>query len=187
VDEGKTTDYDLLVTDADSGADPRETLRVSLSGPPFATLITRGEGRYSLRLAPGFADAGEYRVTLSAIDRAGATATQQLALTVNQVNQPPRALGPNHHDSMKTRPKAIMLTGSDPDRDALRFIVLTQPRNWTAELVRRQIWFTTPQANYFGADSFTFKVSDGVLESEAGHGDNSGQFGQRCADAGRAQ
>src|SRR5581483_462662 len=73
VNEGRTTDYELLVTDADSGTDPRETLRVNLSGPAFATLIARGEGRYTLRLTPGFADAGEHRVTISAIDRAGAT------------------------------------------------------------------------------------------------------------------
>ncbi len=164
VDEGKTSDYDLLVTDADSGTDPRETLRVSLSGPPFATLITRGEGRYSLRLTPGFADAGEYRVTLSAVDRAGASATQQLALTINQVNQPPRALAQTITTD-EDRPKAIMLTGSDPDRDALRFIVLTPPRNGRLSGDAPDLVYT-PQANFFGADSFTFKVSDGVLESE---------------------
>jgi uncharacterized protein (TIGR03437 family) len=164
VDEGKTTDYELLVTDADSGTDPRETLRVNLSGPPFATLIARGEGRYTLRLAPGFADAGAHRVTISAIDRAGATATQQLALTVNDINQPPRALAQTITTDEDT-PKAIVLTGNDPDRDALRFTIVTPPSHGRLSGVAPDLVYT-PQPNYFGADSFTFKVSDGQFESE---------------------
>jgi large repetitive protein len=58
----------------------------------------------------------------------------------------------------------IILTGSDPDGDQITFIVVTQPSNGTLTGTAPSLTYV-PNANYFGADSFTFKVNDGTDDS----------------------
>jgi hypothetical protein len=62
--------------------------------------------------------------------------------------------------------KAIVLTGSDPDGDALTFAVATQPAHGTLTGTAPNLTYT-PAANYNGSDSFAFTVSDGKLTSTA--------------------
>lgn len=61
------------------------------------------------------------------------------------------------------------LTGSDPDSTSLTYLLATNPAHGNVTITDAQTGaFTyTPAANYAGADNFTFKVSDGALESDA--------------------
>jgi hypothetical protein len=60
----------------------------------------------------------------------------------------------------------VTMTGSDPDGNSLTFSILTQPANGTlgpihdATSTSAQVDYT-PNADYNGSDSFTFKVDDG--------------------------
>ncbi len=158
-DENKRTDFNFTVSDAD----PNQTLQVSMSGPSFAQLINRGGGAYSLRVTPGFDDAGDYTVTLSAADSLGATATHAVALTVANVNQTPTATAQTVAvEEDMTKP--ITLAGTDPDRNALRFTLLTQPAHGKLTGEAPDLVYL-PEANYFGLDRFTFKVNDGLTDS----------------------
>jgi hypothetical protein len=58
----------------------------------------------------------------------------------------------------------ITLTGTDPDNDALAFTVLDAPLHGTLSGTAPDLTYT-PAPGYVGADSFTFKVNDGQVDS----------------------
>ncbi|MFH0908503.1 MAG: Ig-like domain-containing protein [bacterium] len=62
--------------------------------------------------------------------------------------------------------KAITLTGSDPEMNALTYTVVTSPTKGTLSGTAPNLTYT-PNLNVNGADSFTFRVSDGLLASAA--------------------
>lgn len=51
------------------------------------------------------------------------------------------------------------LRASDPDRDAITYEIVTQPAHGTVSLSGRNAQYT-PTANYYGADSYTFRARD---------------------------
>ncbi|MEX2044158.1 MAG: LamG-like jellyroll fold domain-containing protein, partial [Opitutus sp.] len=63
-------------------------------------------------------------------------------------------------------PLAVTLSGSDPENDALAFVVLTQPAHGTLNGTAPELTYT-PAPNFFGSDSFTFKADDGAADSLA--------------------
>ena len=60
--------------------------------------------------------------------------------------------------------KAITLTGSDLDGDTLIYGVVTQPTHGALSGTAPNLTYT-PAADYNGADSFTFKANDGMVDS----------------------
>lgn len=61
-------------------------------------------------------------------------------------------------------PTAIRLSGTDPNGDPLTYTVVTQPSNGTLTGTAPSLTYR-PNLNWSGSDSFTFKVSDGLLDS----------------------
>jgi len=59
---------------------------------------------------------------------------------------------------------AITLTGSDVDGDTLTYTVLTNPTNGSLSGTAPNLTYT-PNLNFNGSDSFTFKVNDGTVDS----------------------
>ena len=60
----------------------------------------------------------------------------------------------------------ITLTGSDPEDDALTFDVATQPAHGTLSGTEPDLTYT-PNANFFGTDTFTYTATDGTETSPA--------------------
>jgi len=60
---------------------------------------------------------------------------------------------------------SLVLMASDPDNDPLTYSILTQPSHGTISTETGASRTYSPSANYVGPDSFTFKVSDGSLDS----------------------
>ena len=62
----------------------------------------------------------------------------------------------------------ISLSGSDPDGDALTYIIVSSPKHGTLSNIQSspkpKVTYT-PDTDYTGSDSFTFKVNDGFLDS----------------------
>ncbi len=58
----------------------------------------------------------------------------------------------------------IILTGSDPDGDPLTFSIMRPPRYGTLRGTPPNLVYS-PITNYFGQDSFEFRVKDGLLVS----------------------
>jgi len=63
-----------------------------------------------------------------------------------------------------SNPKAITLMGSDVEGSALTYTVLTTPTHGTLSGTAPNLTYT-PTAGYAGADSFTFRVNDGTVNS----------------------
>ena len=98
------------------------------------------------------------------LDSAPAT----VSITIRPVNDAPVADAISVTNNENT-PAAITLSGSDVEGSALTYVLLTAPAHGTLNvgpgaLGSAQIIYT-PQANFSGADQFTFKVNDGELDS----------------------
>ena len=91
-----------------------------------------------------------------------------MSITVTPVNDAPVANAQAAATNEDTA-KAITLTGSDVDGNPLTYSVVTQPGHGSLSGTAPNLTYT-PAANYNGADSFTFKVNDGTVDSAPGHG-----------------
>ena len=90
--------------------------------------------------------------------------TATVLITVDPVNDPPVANPQPAVTTDEDTAVAITLTGSDPNGDELSYMVVTDPIHGVLTGIAPNLTYT-PEADYNGSDSFTFKVSDGMLES----------------------
>ena len=104
-------------------------------------------------------DTFTFLVNDGTVDSAPAT----VSIAVNPINHAPVAGGQSVLTDEDT-PAAITLTGSDEDGDALTYTVTGAPANGTLSGTAPALTYT-PAANTNGADSFTFIVNDGKLNS----------------------
>ena len=88
-----------------------------------------------------------------------------VSITVTPVNDAPVADGQSVSTPEDT-PVAIVLTGSDIDGDALTFLVAANPTNGVLSGTAPNLTYT-PNANFNGSDSFTFRANDGAANSAA--------------------
>ncbi|MGA2853924.1 MAG: Ig-like domain-containing protein, partial [Verrucomicrobiota bacterium] len=104
-------------------------------------------------------DAFTFKVNNGITDSLPAT----VSLTVTQVYYPPTAFSQSLTNFEDTA-LPVTLTGYDPQGCALTFSVLTQPAHGTLSGTAPNLTYQ-PATNYFGNDSFTFRVNDGVSNS----------------------
>ena len=89
-----------------------------------------------------------------------------VSITVNPaapINQPPTA----NNQSVSTNEDTsaiVTLSASDPDGNPLTYTVLSTPAHGTLSGVAPSLIYQ-PAGNYSGADSFTFRVNDGQVNS----------------------
>jgi uncharacterized repeat protein (TIGR02543 family) len=86
-----------------------------------------------------------------------------VSITVTPVNDAPVANAQSVTTAEDTA-KAITLTGSDPEGSNLTYAVVSNPAHGTLSGTAPNVTYT-PDANYNGADSFTFQASDGKTNS----------------------
>ncbi len=85
-------------------------------------------------------------------------------LTVVNSNQAPSA-NPQSVEVAEDTLASITLTGSDPDSDPLSFSMVSGPTSGSVSGTLPHVSYM-PNADYHGADSFTFRVFDGEAYSE---------------------
>ena len=86
-----------------------------------------------------------------------------VATVLHKTNSPPTAI----EGSIKTQedtPVSISLKGTDPDGDLLSFKIVAEPVHGTLSGTEPNLIYT-PNANFNGTDSLTFKVNDGTTDS----------------------
>jgi cadherin-like protein len=110
------------------------------------------------------------------------SAPASVAITVNAVNDAPVAVGQSVATAEDT-PKTVTVSASDVDSTAISFSIVSAPSHGTLGAIgaasctpsangsgtpgatcTAQVTYT-PDANYNGSDNFTFKGSDGSLDS----------------------
>jgi len=111
---------------------------------------------------PGFFGVDSFNYTVS--DGLAESNEAQVFFTINPVNDKPIA-----YDDRLLLPEdyqiKFSLEGFDGDSDPLTYIILTQPLH--GELVGEGASYRfVAEPNYFGRDSFTFKVNDGQEDSD---------------------
>ena len=91
------------------------------------------------------------------------SAPRTLVINVTAVNDAPVA---NNGSATTNEDTAVAATASasDVDGDTLTYSVVTGPANGVLTGTGPN-WTYTPAANYFGSDSFTFRVNDGTVDS----------------------
>ncbi|MCU0782567.1 MAG: DUF2341 domain-containing protein [Verrucomicrobia bacterium] len=110
------------------------------------------------------ADSFTFRVNDGTTNSTAAT----VSLTVTPVNDVPVANGQSLSTPEDTA-KAITLTGSDVDNNPLTFSIVTGPANGVLSGLNPDTGSVTytPNTNFNGAESFTFRVNDGTSNSVA--------------------
>ena len=137
------------------GADP---------GVGTATRLSLSAGTLTGVVPPTVAP-GSYVVSVRALDVAGNwSGVGTAGLTVTSPNTAPTA-APQTVTTAEDTAATIVLTGTDPDAaDVLTFTVVSQPAHGVLSGTAPNLTYT-PAANFNGADSFTFKINDGSVDS----------------------
>lgn len=161
-DQSVTTAEDTSIAVALAASDvDGDTLSFTiLSSPQHGTLSgTAPDLVYQPAASFNGTDAFTYKVNDVQFDSNDAT----VSITATAVNDAPVA---NSQSVATTEdaPVAITLTAFDAEGDALTYIVDAHPAHGVLTGVAPDLTYT-PNANYNGGDSFTFKVSDGTFES----------------------
>lgn len=158
VTTNEDTSTPVNLTGSDADGDPLTFLIVT--GPLHGTLSGTGPNRiYTPFVNYNGPDSFTFKVNDGTTDSNTAT----VSITVTPVNDAPVADSQNV-TVIEDTPKAIVLTGSDVEGDALSFTITQLPVNGTLSGTAPNVIYT-PNANYFGSDSFRFRVNDGLLNS----------------------
>ena len=104
-------------------------------------------------------DSFTFKVNDGTVDSAVTT----VSINITPENDSPTA---NNIDitAMEDMPVPVLLKGIDPDGDSLTYSIVTKPSNGTLSGTEPNMTYT-PNMNFNGLDSFTFRVSDGKLNS----------------------
>jgi len=177
-DSAVTNEDNAVVVDArgnDSDVDGDGITITSVSGASKGTaeLIASGPDAGKVRYTPNLNENGTDSFTYTLSDGQGGTATGNVSVTINPVNDGPTANAQSVGTTEESA-AAITLTGSDVETSAanLSFEVVSNPSHGTLSGMGANLTYT-PAPNYNGSDSFTFKVTDtgdgasAALSSEA--------------------
>lgn len=146
-----------------SGSDPDgDPIAYAVVEPPAHGVLTGTAP--NLTYTPDANFHGSDSFTFKVNDGTDESALAVVSITVDPVNDPPTAdsqsLSTNEDTSL-----GITLSGSDVDGDALNYIIVSGPSHGSLSGSGANRTYS-PNSNFNGSDSFTFKVSDGTTDSE---------------------
>ncbi len=154
-------DTPKLITLTGSDPDLGDTLTFSIvASPAHGSLSGTGAGQ---TYTPNSNYNGPDSFTFQIFDGTDYSNVATISITVTPVNDAPTA-NPQSVNVVEDTPTIITLTGSDPDGNALTFSIVTPPVNGTLSGTGADRTYT-PNPNYTGPDSFTFKVNDVTTDS----------------------
>ncbi|NLF29886.1 MAG: tandem-95 repeat protein [Planctomycetes bacterium] len=148
----------VLANDEDVDGDTLEIQ--SFTQPSHGAVVQVGEE--TLRYTPADDWHGTDTFTYTVSDGNGGTATATVTIVVQPVNDAPQAVE-DHAETDEDAPVAILPLRNDLDidDDDLAVVAFTQPSHGTVADGGGGRLIYTPAANWYGADEFTYTVSDG--------------------------
>ena len=154
--EDTSKDITLTATDADG-----DSLTYSVVTPPLHGVLTGTAP--NLTYTPDTDYHGPDSFTFKANDGTIDSNVATISITVNPVNDPPVA---NNQSASTNEDTAlpITLTSTDADGDSLTYSVVTPPLHGVLTGTAPNLTYT-PDTDYHGPDSFTFKANDGTIDS----------------------
>jgi hypothetical protein len=149
----------VLINDTDADGDSLFAIKDSDPSHGVVTSFTH-KGNFVYTPAPGYSGVDSFTYH----DKNGNLRSNIATVTINiSLNNPPVANNQSVTTAEDTA-KAITLTATDVDGDPLTWAVVTPPAHGTFTGTAPALTYT-PALNYNGADSFTFKVNDGTVDS----------------------
>jgi hypothetical protein len=109
--------------------------------------------------------AGDHTITVEAVGTATRSHTITVAVTAGSTTNDPPVADDQTVEVQKSVATAITLTASDPDGDPLTYTVVSDPLHGLLTGTAPNLTYT-PDTDYVGVDSFTFKANDGKIDSD---------------------
>jgi VCBS repeat-containing protein len=153
---------DALPAATDVEGDP---ITYALASPAAnGTVAVNASGTYTYAAYPNYNGPDSFSYTVS--DNNGGSNTYTVTVNVLPVNDAPVA----NNDSASGNEDSVIsgnVLGNDADveNDALAAILVSGPANGSLTLNTDGSFNYTPNANFNGTDSFTYKANDGALDS----------------------
>ncbi|HWU86734.1 MAG TPA: Ig-like domain-containing protein, partial [Kofleriaceae bacterium] len=160
-DEDMPASQDIQATDPDGG-----TLTLTAQPPAHGTVAVDGM-RITYAPAANFNGADSFMVTVS---NGKLDATAKVDVTVRPVNDAPVAVADTFaatEDMPFVQTHAALLANdTDVDGDTLRVTAVSNPTHGTVVMTGTNVTFT-PAANYNGAATFQYTITDGTATASA--------------------
>jgi VCBS repeat-containing protein len=155
----------VLGNDTDRDGDPLSAVLVTGPAHGEFTLNADGSFRYTPAANYNGPDSFSYRVS----DGVAESNTVTVALSVTAVNDAPVALndtyGVDEDATLTVNAKGVLANDTDAEGDSLVAILVTGPAHGTFTSNADGSFSYSPDANYNGTDSFTYKANDGSADS----------------------
>ena len=165
VDDSLTTNEDTAgngnVLTNDTDVDNANLTAVVVAGASHGQLTLNADGSYTYTPSNNFFGSDSF--TYKANDGSLASNTATVNITVTAVNDAPTAAAQSVTTNEDTG-KQITLGANDVDGDALTYTIVSAPAHGTLSGTGANQTYT-PDLNYNGSDSFTFKANDGTIDS----------------------
>lgn len=149
--------YTVQATDPDG----ESVIYALVNTPPPGMTINPNNGEISW--LPNASQAGTYPIEVQAFDASGLFDSQSYAIVIGKSNRSPTATSQSVSTNEDT-PLSIVLSGTDPDGDALQYSVVSPPQQGSLTGTAPNLSYQ-PNPNFNGLDSFTFTVNDGQVNS----------------------
>jgi VCBS repeat-containing protein len=155
----------VLSNDDDLDGDPLTLTEITSTAHGIVTLNLDGSFTYTPSSNYFGADSFTYRL----IDSSATSGVATVTLTITNLNRAPVAnddaftLGKN--SSILVPASGVLGNDLDLDGDSLAATVITSAAHGTLTLDPNGSFTYTPASNYFGADTFTYRANDGVVDS----------------------
>jgi Bacterial Ig domain len=157
---GRTTAIDLAANASDPDNDP---LTISIVQNPSHGSVAYNATTLRWDYTASATYVGPDSFTFKANDGHLDSNTATVSITVRRINHAPVANDGAAVTDQNT-PVGITLVASDPDGDALSYAIVSGPGHGALSGTGASRTYA-PAAGYSGPDSFTFKASDGQLDS----------------------
>ncbi|MCF6440485.1 Ig-like domain-containing protein [Pseudoalteromonas luteoviolacea] len=155
-------DGSLLVTLSATDQENDALIYRVVTGVSSGTLVQQSDTTWLYTPTSNFNGVDTF--TFVANDGTDDSAAATVSLTVNAVNDQPTVTGQAVSVDEETQVN-ITLSAEDIDNDNLTYLLVGEPSNGSYSLNSNVLSYTG-NLDYFGADSFTFKVNDGQADSE---------------------
>jgi hypothetical protein len=163
---GESYTFDPLEGASDADGDPLTVVWVTQ--PEHGTLIANGNGTYTYTAAASYtgADSIAWRVSDGELESANSATLAITVSAVSATNNAPVANDANvsldENDSLRLD---LLAYAYDADGDVLQTAIVAQPTNGSLVDNLDGTYTYTPDSNYHGNDSFTYRVNDGQADS----------------------
>ena len=155
----------VLSNDTDVDGDTLKAIKVTNPSHGSLTLNADGSFSYTPNLNYNGSDSFTYKANDGKLDSNIVTVN----ITVNPVNDAPVAVNDSYNTNEDTvlnvSSPGVLSNDTDVDGDTLKAIKVTNPSHGSLTLNADGSFSYTPNLNYNGSDSFTYKANDSKLDS----------------------